>query len=148
MRGCLLAAILLLTGCGAGGVAPAGPFRPMVPTSMQYLGVLRYQPTSLRESLASPAMQYVYVDSASSNGYYPDSQTFMSNFSQANPGLLDGACSAVAKLSDAVIEQTVSNGSSAPTVVIAAYPIAPGSCSQSVNLGTRGTATFGITVTP
>lgn len=148
MRGCLAAVALLLTGCGAGGVAPGGPFAPMQPTATRYTGVLRFQPTELVESLASPAMQYVYVDSTSSNGSYPDAQTFMSSFEQSNSGVLNGACATIAKLSDAVVEQTMPSGSSAPTVVIAAYPVTAGSCTQNLNLGTGGSTHFSITIGP
>lgn len=146
MRGCLAAVVLLLTGCGAGGVAPGGPFAPMQPTAVRYAGVLRYQPTELVESLAAPAMQYVYVDSTTSNGFYPDAQTFMSSFEHANSSLLNGTCAAIAKLSDALLEQTMPDGSSAPTVVIAAYPIAVGSCTQDLDLGTSGSTRFSITI--
>lgn len=118
----------------------------MKPAAAQYTGVLRYQPSELVESLASPAMQYVYVDSQSSNGYYPDPQTFMSSFTQANPDLLDGACSAIAKLSEAVVEQTMSDGSTAPTVVVSAYPVAVGDCTQTIGLGARGKAQFTLAV--
>lgn len=118
----------------------------MHPAAMRYTGVLRYQPTELVESLASPAMQYVYVDSTTSNGFYPDTQTFMSSFEHANSSLLNGACAAIAKLSDVVLEQTMPDGSSAPTVVIAAYPVAVGSCTQSLDLGTSGSTHFSVVI--
>lgn len=146
MRGYLLAAILPLTACGGGGAASDAPFAPMVRTSAAYVGVLRYQPSSLVESLSAPSMQYVYVDSQSSNGYYPDDATFMSAFAHANPDLVRGPCSAVAILSEAVVDQTLSGGVAAPTIVISAYPLAVGTCEQKVDLGLRGEASFEIAV--
>jgi hypothetical protein len=119
----------------------------MMPTAARYFAILRYQPTTLSESLSAPALQYVYLDSTSSNGYYPDPQTFLNDFNKANPDVLSGNCSKIAKLSDTVVTQAVAGGSAAPTVVIGAYPLSVGTCTENLNLG-QGTATLSISVDP
>lgn len=134
-------------GSGAGGALPAAASASSA-ADASWSGTFRYTPISLTLSLAAAGMQYFYIDDAPVNGIVPATQTFLNDFTQANPSVVAGACSAQTILSVATISPNVYSGQQNPTIVISAYPLAAGTCSQTVQLGANGTQRFTITVTP
>lgn len=111
-----------------------------------WAGSLRYTPTSLTLSLSAPNLQFIYVDADPVNGVVPLPQDFLSDFSDANSSLESGPCANVAALSYSLISPDSYSGQTTPTVVVAAYPLRAGSCTQNVNLGLTGTGMISIAV--
>lgn len=144
---CIAVLATQFASCGGGG--SGGAMLPASSTSLAvaaYGSKLRYNPTALTESLSAPAMQFVYVDSDSNNGTFPSATQFLQQFSSANPAIVAGSCANIAMMSVAIIAPNAVSGVTAPTVVVSAYPIAKGSCSQALDLGSNGSASFTVAV--
>jgi hypothetical protein len=139
----VLIAAIVPAGCGGGSVSAGPP----ASAGASWLAVLRANPTDLHLSLSNPALQYMYVDSGSTNGVYPSPSAFAAQIEAANPSLLSGSCSAIARMTAATMQFTDSHGVQAPSYVVFFAPLTAGSCSQAINLGAEGTQRFSVTVT-
>ena len=120
-------ALLFLLGCGGGGSDPSVN-RPYI------VSVLRYTPTSLVGSLSHPFLSFGYIDAGRSNGLFPSIEDFRSSFDALNPNLLSGSCSAIATLSVGNIFATALTPDIGPTIIVAFYPRALGSCKQTFRI--------------
>ena len=109
---------------------------------------MRVEPTDIHVSMQTATVPFMYVDSGAMNGVYPSSGSFRSALESANPGLLSGACSAITRMSAAVMQFTDAQGVAAPSYVVFFQPTAVGACSQRIDLGAEGTRSFSVTVTP
>ena len=142
---------VLLCACGGGGgggsAVPAAPASSAGP-STSWLAALREEPSTVTLSLAQPQMRYIYVDAGATNGVYPSPAAFGAQFQAANPGLLTGACSRIARMSGSLMEFTDAHGVQAPSYVIFFTPLTTGTCAQDLALGAEGTQSFTVTVTP
>ncbi len=140
-----LLAATFLTACGGGGGGTSAVASQQ--SSSSWLAVLRYEPADVTVSLQSTTVPYIYVDSGASNGQYPSPSAFAAAVESANPGLLDGACSNIARISSSVIQFTDAHGVRAPSYVLFFAPKGVGACTQSINLGAEGSRSFRVTVT-
>ncbi len=138
-----LVAASMLAACGGGSVSAS----PAAPASASWLAVLRNNPTDVHLSLSNPALQYMYVDAGPTNGAYPAPATFAAFIQSANPDLLSGPCSKIARMTAATMQFTDSHGVQAPSYVVFFSPLSAGTCTQAVNLGAEGMQSFSVTTT-
>lgn len=150
MRPQLLTAVLLaaasLAACGGGSGGSVAALAPRT-AHTSWIGALRAEPTSIQVSLSSARPAYMYVDSGATDGVYPSASAFAADVEAANPGLLDGPCSAVARMTSGTMQFTDAHGVQAPSYVVFFWPKAPGTCSQPIDLGADGVGSFSVTVT-
>lgn len=137
-----------LAACGGGGGGGGSTALPRTTSPSDWVAALRYEPYDIHVSLAAQMPPFVYVDAGATNGVYPQPGAFAAEVEAANPGLLHGPCAKIAQLSGSVMQLTDAHGVQAPSYVIFFQPTAPGTCTQSVNLGAAGAQSFSLTVTP
>jgi CheY-like chemotaxis protein len=135
----------LLAACGGGGSGGAGA-TPRI-GSGHWIAALRYEPMAMHLNLSNSALQYMYVDAGATNGVYPSAQAFAAEIEAANPELLTGPCSPLARMSATTMDFVDANGVHAPSYVVFFAPRAAGACTQAIALGDAGTKTFSVTVT-
>jgi hypothetical protein len=140
----LAAASLAACGGGAGGTAAVPPRT----AQGDWIAALRYEPALVNTTMSSSTLSYIYVDSGATNGVYPSPSAFAAEIEAANPRLLDGECSKVARITSALMQFTDARGVAAPSYVLFFWPKAPGTCTQAIDLGTEGRRSFSVTVTP
>jgi hypothetical protein len=143
----LVIAISALVACSGEGAGTA-PDTSGALQSTAWGATFRYQPASLTLSLASPAMQFFYLDAMPINGVVPSSQAFLNDFTSANPGITTSSRSAIAILSVAPIAPDSYSGRRQPTMVTSAYPDSTGTRTQTADTGTGGSRQFSLSVTP
>ena len=125
----------------AGGDPPRNP-------SVSWTATLRNVPTDIHVSMQTTTIPFMYVDSGATNGVYPPSGTFRATLESANPGLLNGACASITRMSAGVMQFTDAQGGQAPSYVVFFQPTAVGACTQRINVGAEGVQSFSVTVTP